>query len=673
MNRPSNLSRAGMSVAVGVLSVLLLSGRVHAYNERTHQEMTQNAFDIMRLVAYQQPVRFEPRGTASIPRGEHSLWDTPAGISPSEWHAFMQEVATGAWRVLAADSDLPDSHFPGCPPVAEKKMHNLPSLGADSEFHKLYLSTIGQASIGIVGGDCRQKRRLGSLYRALNRVFPHGELAGSALGVHAAAPDAYEGDWHLFFNPLMTGATGAAVDITNEIFATGVGAVIFGLACLFTWGGDACDFDKTRDFADRANPLPQVVGMLAAPFALGNFGTSYTTGLGHLMNLGPFQQSTFDDIAGFHQERSGWRGRPGVVDASMMVAGDLVGLTVAPRHSDGARDYEICDGTQLLCQTDEVLDAHPPSSYRTAARWRAATLGHQQFTPLDNMAYYGWERARNPNFPKAAPAGVTYVTIAGLARTLHALGDAAAPHHLIGGLGWGHRPYERTVDFQWEDVQRATTGRTVDQYRNARQVLVGALYWRNYMRDHRTDSGDIPVRDTISAMAARNYSYIIDGSEETFGNFRKRIGLVDLPFHAFPYVDMVHGNKDGINDSAIENWLAVETEGIGHLINNSISSSVAFLTAAAEFMPANHCGDAVVENAEACDDGTNHRNRADDNGDGCSSQCQVETGWSCDASWPSVCVRSCGDGIVTGDEECDAGGRPSSTCTPRCTTPVVVL
>ena len=60
----------------------------------------------------------------------------------------------------------------------------------------------------------------------------------------------------------------------------------------------------------------------------------------------------------------------------------------------------------------------------------------------------------------------------------------------------------------------------------------------------------------------------------------------------------------------------------------------------------NVCGNGVVEDGEACDDG----NRV--SGDGCSASCTVE---------------SCGDGIVEGDEQCDDGNQDfGDGCTPWC-------
>lgn len=64
------------------------------------------------------------------------------------------------------------------------------------------------------------------------------------------------------------------------------------------------------------------------------------------------------------------------------------------------------------------------------------------------------------------------------------------------------------------------------------------------------------------------------------------------------------------------------------------------------------CGDGYRHFQEKCDDGNL------EDGDGCSSNCTVEDGWSCDdnSEGMSVChVITCGDGMTEGDEECDDG------------------
>ncbi len=69
-----------------------------------------------------------------------------------------------------------------------------------------------------------------------------------------------------------------------------------------------------------------------------------------------------------------------------------------------------------------------------------------------------------------------------------------------------------------------------------------------------------------------------------------------------------------------------------------------------------YCGDSVVSERdnEACDDGNQ------DNGDGCSSTCQIELGFTCNDE--QVCTSSCGDNIVASNEACDDGNTETESC-----------
>jgi cysteine-rich repeat protein len=83
---------------------------------------------------------------------------------------------------------------------------------------------------------------------------------------------------------------------------------------------------------------------------------------------------------------------------------------------------------------------------------------------------------------------------------------------------------------------------------------------------------------------------------------------------------------------------------------------------AAESIPAGSpvCGDGLVDGAEACDDAP-----PTEDGDGCSSICEIEQGWQC-AGEPSICAPICGDSLVRGAEECDDGTGDGDGCSSSC-------
>ncbi len=77
------------------------------------------------------------------------------------------------------------------------------------------------------------------------------------------------------------------------------------------------------------------------------------------------------------------------------------------------------------------------------------------------------------------------------------------------------------------------------------------------------------------------------------------------------------------------------------------------------------CGDAHRGPGEACDDG----NLVD--GDGCSSLCEIESGWACsgDQGHVSTCEHTCGDGVLRiPGEQCDDGAANSDSAADACRT-----
>jgi cysteine-rich repeat protein len=73
------------------------------------------------------------------------------------------------------------------------------------------------------------------------------------------------------------------------------------------------------------------------------------------------------------------------------------------------------------------------------------------------------------------------------------------------------------------------------------------------------------------------------------------------------------------------------------------------------------CGNSVLDGAEECDDGDMT------SGDGCSSVCTIEGGYSCSGE-PSICTQLCGNSVLDGAEECDDGDMTSGDgCSSVCT------
>lgn len=89
-------------------------------------------------------------------------------------------------------------------------------------------------------------------------------------------------------------------------------------------------------------------------------------------------------------------------------------------------------------------------------------------------------------------------------------------------------------------------------------------------------------------------------------------------------------------------------------LSTGCTSALDLLTA----VPA--CGDGQVTGIKQCDDGNREP------GDGCSSVCRVEQGWTCSGQ-PSHCSPMCGDGLVLGSEQCDDGNTTNGDgCSATC-------
>jgi len=71
------------------------------------------------------------------------------------------------------------------------------------------------------------------------------------------------------------------------------------------------------------------------------------------------------------------------------------------------------------------------------------------------------------------------------------------------------------------------------------------------------------------------------------------------------------------------------------------------------------CGDGITVGAEQCDDANTF------SGDGCNVVCQVESGFSCTITEPSVCTAICGDGQIMGGEQCDGANLGVQSCTTQ--------
>jgi hypothetical protein len=200
------------------------------------------------------------------------------------------------------------------------------------------------------------------------------------------------------------------------------------------------------------------------------------------------------DKRGKFMEKAGPGGNPDLLEEMVIALYDLLGWHVRHDLSNGPAAYQITAGG----------DGHPDSVLRSASQWETATGAHIDYTPVDNLAMSGWT-----TFTAAVkPDAVTLAAVQGapgLGWSLHALGDATVPMHVVGTTGFGHRPYEEAFDNRWEQLVIADLGKpgaTVMSARQAREIVNRALVWREFILQWRANNGgttDVPVRRSRDA------------------------------------------------------------------------------------------------------------------------------------------------------------------------------
>jgi hypothetical protein len=271
---------------------------------------------------------------------------------------------------------------------------------------------------------------------------------GRVLGWQAASVDDHEKDTVIFTKPsssiwgsllgdfvsFLTGDPAPLVGLVGGVVVGVVGCVVIGAICLWDaiFGGTACsndfqnfggDIEPFLDLSTQQNP----VGALAEDWIPG-FGdqVSYKyVGLWHFIDEAPIPGGAVNDYnsgkaPGMFYEQAGPTGSPGADDEGVMALADLIGWTLDADQSQGVPNYG---------SLDEVL--------RQSSDWEQSSIGHIQFSPVDNLAQFGWN-----NFSMSSNSSSAFF----LGWPLHALGDAAEPQHVAGTSAWGHRPYEDEVD-----------------------------------------------------------------------------------------------------------------------------------------------------------------------------------------------------------------------------------
>lgn len=277
---------------------------------------------------------------------------------------------------------------------------------------------------------------------------------------------------------------------------------------------------STQEFADYLTLVR------AAPAALGQLGTGLPTKV-----LG----TNANHISGMHYTTAGPQRRPGAIDVALIAATDISGLSLNAYASDGDDIYG---------DEDDVNRLGP-------APWQAYSIGHIEFSSLDNLAAYGWKKWVNSGRKTAE----------GLAWPLHAIGDGAAPHHVVGTTSWGHRALEPGVDNALDIFFPAAGAEREAQHG---RVLSASYAWWTLL--HSTVDAAHPhgnLETYIEQVALATRTQILSNGEWAYKDGTSLQALVD--------------DKDGERAYVEDERANVQT-----LLDLSSAATLAFLTFASE-------------------------------------------------------------------------------------------
>jgi len=276
-------------------------------------------------------------------------------------------------------------------------------------------------------------------------------------------------DTVLYWRPTNAWVLGWATEAGSLGWEYGVGALVTPIVCVVKWlSGDGCDLDDGVKLAREYNAVDYVEGLIPG---IGMWSDDTMTGLWHFLHVDS-RSNRFNDHRGMWYIGAGPDGPsltglgPGAFDLVIIAFADVTGLSLDAGRSDGDDRYG---------DHDEIS--------RGDAAWQAHSIAHLEFSPVDNLALYGWDRYSSEGFQTAT----------GLGWPLHAIGDVFEPHHVVGTTSYGHRPYEDYVDEYVEDILPFDQAQFRDEI-----VLRGFYWWKTFK-----DDPDIRAYVTLAAFWTR--------------------------------------------------------------------------------------------------------------------------------------------------------------------------
>ncbi|MBX3227425.1 MAG: hypothetical protein KIT84_13810 [Labilithrix sp.] len=426
-------------------SIVIWPLSADAYNEDSHRRIVESATDMM-VFATDTDAR-------------------PSGVSTAAWSGFIQRLGPAVTKLSVLRSGLPgayagadhrnQSNFQAPPEVSNLAnpwlSDNIPSVcdyrRKDSSGREFNLLNANLIKIK----DLPYYPETDYLPCAFTPERPGISRVGAALGWQAMSVDKRLGDQALWLRPTNAAALGITNELISRAYELSLGTlgavVVLALDCLpdlfgaLIGGRIDCKPKDAFDLARKINPVEYLQGLIPG---IGAYTSPDIVGLWHFIDVDA-TVNRYNNVRGLFYENAG-PSYPGVLDVTIMVLADILGLTLNPFESDGIKYYGRFDQVR-----------------RTGLQWQAHNLGHTEFSPVSNLARHGWDSFN----------GLDAST---LSFPLHAIGDAAAPHHVTGTTSWGHRPFEDGVSFAHDTVLPKSPGATFDSARGrALQIAYSAL------------------------------------------------------------------------------------------------------------------------------------------------------------------------------------------------------
>jgi hypothetical protein len=524
-----------------------------AHNASVHRDMTERAWEIMMALA-----------------------DNRLDIAPNDDIEELARAARSAlskYRALPAGLPAPKQSTCADPQVVNM-VSSSPNWGAPADFKQLPLGQIRYPikTTYITGNDCGidPQWKPGAFFDTAVNPVGHRDLTGVVLGFWSHQPDDEEGDWHIFERVTNAGNMSAIKSFLQQAGGAALGTVWVPLSCIGKCIGSAlglggscksCLSEALEDSKKGAHEAITTIDGLV-PGIGDHTSLDLYTGMGHHINIAPassfgvwkLNPQQYDNTPGLLMENAGPTGIPDPVEMLVIQSADAFGMSVHYEPSLGPDRYQI----------QNVFDFHPDSIARDENEWQWLSMAHTPFTPLDNLAMFGWQAFRER--PRE------HVPFIGWA--LHGFGDAIVPMHVAGTFGWGHRPYEDAFEHRmpkYLEVENAAAAR-----QQALEIVNRAINWRQFVRDwrsrHPQRGGDVPIRDMITELARRT-SVQIDGPAKLTWPYNPGMSAVyltpGLSATSLLFYEKAPG-ADAVNRS---------------LIMEGIAAEMVFLICAAEFLP----------------------------------------------------------------------------------------